>query len=158
MVRVFQLRVSAILACAWMAALALPAPAQARQTDRDIKVSSIDFEGNQTFPASVLKTVIQTRKASWWPWSRFQAFDQRRLDADVSRLHAFYHDRGFPEAKVRPGEFTVSTDGDSVSVQFVIEEGPPLLIRSLVVEGLDGLPPAITEPAANLPLKPGDRR
>jgi outer membrane protein assembly factor BamA len=141
-----------------MAALALPAPVLAQQTERDIKVSSIAFEGNQTFAAGVLTTVIQTRKASWWPWSRFQPFDQRRLDADVSRLRAFYHDRGFPEARVRLGDVTVSPSGESVSLRFVIEEGPPLLIQTVVVEGLEGLPPAITEPAANLPLKPGDRR
>src|SRR5688572_6586824 len=139
-----------------MAGLAVPAWAQ--QTGRDIKVKSIAFEGNQTFAAGVLQTAIQTRKASWWPWSRFQAFDQRRLDADLSRLRAFYHDRGFPEVDVRLGEVTVSPDGDSVSLRFVIEEGPPLLISSIVVEGLEGLPPAITEPAAGLQLKPGDRR
>ncbi|HUR22218.1 MAG TPA: POTRA domain-containing protein, partial [Vicinamibacterales bacterium] len=158
MVRGFPLRLTAILACAWMFVLAVPARAQAQKTDRDIKVSSIDFEGNQTFAPAILKTVIQTRKASRWPWSRFQAFDQRRLDADVARLRAFYHDRGFPEAQVRVGKVTVSTGGDSVALQFVIEERSPLLIRTLVVEGLEGLPPAITEPAATLPVKPGDRR
>ena len=156
MVRPFRVRLISSLACAWMAALAVPA--QAQQTDRDIKVSSIAFEGNQTFSSGILKTVIQTREASWWPWSRFQAFDQRRLDADVSRLRAFYQDRGFAESKVRLGEVTVSSNGNSVSLRFVIEEGPPLLISSLVVEGLEGLPPAITGPAADLKLKPGDRR
>src|SRR5687767_11126288 len=156
MVPAFRVRLMPILACAWMAALA--SPAQAQQTERDIRVSSIAFEGNQTFAAATLKTVIQTRQASKWSWSRFQAFDQRRLDADVSRLRAFYNDRGFPEANVRLGEVTVSPDGESVSLRFVIEEGPALLIRTLVVEGLEGLPPAITEPAADLPLKPGDRR
>ena len=158
MVSAVQVRLLMTLACAWMAAFAVPATVEAQQTDRDIKVSSIAFEGNQTFPTATLKTVIQTRQASKWPWSRFQAFDQRRLDADVSRLRAFYHDRGFPDVQVRLGEFTVSSDGDSISLRFVIEEGLPLLIRTLVVEGLDGLPPAITEPASRLQLKPGDRR
>ena len=156
MVPTFHIRLIAFLALVWMVAVA--APARAQQTDRDIKVSSVTFEGNQTFAAGILKTVIQTRKAGWWPWSRFQPFDQRRVDADVSRLRAFYHDRGFPEVKVRLGEFTISKDGDSIALRFVIEEGAPLLIRTLTVEGLEGLPPAVTEPAARLPLKAGDRR
>src|SRR5688572_11695190 len=157
MVSAVHVRLLTILACAWVAAIAAPATAEAQQTERDIKVSSIAFEGNQTFPAPTLKTVIQTRQASKWPWSRFQPFDQRRLDADVSRLRAFYHDRGFPDVDVRLGEVSVSTDGDSIALRFVIAEGLPLLIRTLVVEGLEGLPPAITEPASRLQLKPGDR-
>lgn len=153
--RPFYARLFSILACVWIVGLA--APARARETERDIKVKSIAFEGNESFPPAALKVVIQTRQASRWPWSRFQAFDQRRLDADVSRLRAFYRDRGFPEVRVRLGEVSVSLDGKSVSVRFVIEEGPPLLIRTLKVEGLEGLPVAITEPAARLQLKPGDR-
>ena len=70
MVRTFYTRLFVVLACAWMAGLAVPA--WAKQTERDIKVKSIAFEGNQTFAAGVLQTVIQTRKASWWPWSRFR--------------------------------------------------------------------------------------
>jgi outer membrane protein assembly complex protein YaeT len=158
MVPAIRVRLLTVLAWAGMVAIAVPAAAEAQQTERDIRVSSITFEGNQTFPAATLKTAIQTRQASKWPWSRFQAFDQRRLDADVSRLRAFYNDRGFPGVRVRLGEVTVSPDGKSVSLRFVIEEGPPLIIRTLVVEGLDGLPPVITEPAARLQLKPGDRR
>src|SRR5829696_3572261 len=98
MVRLFRVRLIGIVACAWAVGVAMPAQAQAQapQKDRDIRVSSITFEGNETFAATVLKTVIQTRQASKWPWTRFQAFDQRRLDADVSRLRAFYQDRGFP--------------------------------------------------------------
>jgi outer membrane protein assembly complex protein YaeT len=158
MVPAIRVRLLTVLAWAWVVAIAVPAAAEAQQTERDIRVSSITFEGNQTFPAGTLKTAIQTRQASKWPWSRFQAFDQRRLDADVSRLRAFYNDRGFPGVRVRLGEVTVSPDGKSVSLRFVIEEGPPVIIRTLVVEGLEGLPPAITEPAARLQLKPGDRR
>lgn len=156
MVSTFYIRLFAILA--WVGVVGLAAPAQAQEAERDIRVSSIAFEGNATFPAGVLKGVIQTRQASKWPWSRFQPFDQRRLEADVSRLRAFYHDRGFAEVKVRLGEVKIALDGKSVSVRFVVDEGAPVLISSLVVEGLEGLPPAITEPAARLQLKPGDRR
>ncbi|MEO6224104.1 MAG: BamA/TamA family outer membrane protein [Vicinamibacterales bacterium] len=155
MLRSLHTRLILILACAWI--IGSEGPALAQQAGRQIKVKSIAFEGNVAFAPAALKSVIQTRQARRWPWSRSQAFDQRRLDADVSRLRAFYRDRGFPEVRVRLGEVTVTSDGSSVSVRFVIEEGPPLLIRSLVVEGLEGLPLTITEPAAHLPLKAGDR-
>ena len=156
MVRAPRILAVAILACASLVAGARPALAQ--DAKRDVKVKSIDFEGNLTFQATTLKSVIQSREASWWPWSRFQPFDQRRVDADVLRLRAFYQDRGFPEVAVRLGDVTVSTDGSSVSIQFVIAEGAPVLIRSLVVEGLDSLAAPIAAEAARINVKPGDRR
>ena len=156
MVRAPHILAVAILACASLAAGARPACAQ--EAKRDVKVKSVDFEGNQTFPASALKTVIQTREASWWPWSRFQPFDQRRVDADVLRLRAFYQDRGFADVSVRLGDPAVSTDGSAISIQFVIAEGAPVLIRALTIEGLDTLQAPIAEEARGFVVKAGDRR
>jgi outer membrane protein insertion porin family len=143
---------------AFVLLIAVAAPASAQEAARDRHVSSITFEGNTTFPSAILKAVIQSREKSWWPWSRSQTFDQRRVDADVLRLAAFYNDRGFPDAKIKLGDIGVSKDGTSISLAFVIEEGTPVMIRSLVVEGLDGLPPPILEDAAGMNLKAGDRR
>jgi outer membrane protein assembly complex protein YaeT len=156
MVRFLHACVGVIPACILM--LLVAAPAAAQETDEDIRVKSIAFEGNASFPAGTLKSVIQTRQASRWPWSRFQPFDKRRIEADVLRLRAFYRDRGFPDADARLAGVTVSEDGQSVAIRFSVTEGPPLLIRSVTVEGLEGLGPHITEPATRIRLKPGDRR
>jgi outer membrane protein assembly complex protein YaeT len=131
-----------------------PAAAQAQR----VKVSSLKFEGNTTFPTKFLRTVVQTRQKGLFPWSRWVAFDQRRLDADLSRLRAFYTDQGFPDVQVRLGEVKVSDDGKSMSIHIVIDEGAPLLVGEIRVEGLDGLPEDITRPAADLALRTGDRR
>jgi outer membrane protein assembly complex protein YaeT len=158
MLRVSLVRVIAATALAAACMSAGAEAAQTAQPRKDIKVSSLAFEGNTTFPDEILRTVIQTRQASRWPWAHWVPFDQRRLDADLSRLRAFYADQGFPDSRVRLGEVKVSADGNSISIHIVIEEGAPLVVGEVRLEGLEGLPEVIARPAAELPFKAGDRR
>lgn len=150
----------AVTACAvvCLSAGVRPAAAQSAREQRDVKVTSLSFEGNQTFPDKTLRTVVQTRRASRWPWARWVPFDQRRLDADLSRLTAFYRDQGFPDVRVRLGEVTVSKDGRSMALTIAIDEGVPLVVGAARVEGLEGLTEFIARPAAVLPFATGDRR
>jgi outer membrane protein assembly factor BamA len=139
-------------------ALAAPAAATAGQDPASVRVSSIEFAGNSEFDAGTLRLVMQTRKAGFWPWSNWLPFDQRRLDADLARLQAFYTDQGFPDARVRLGAATLDTEGDSIAIRIEIDEGAPLLVGAVTVEGLEGLPDAVTGPAATLPIRSGLRR
>ncbi len=141
-----------------LVAVAVPAVAGAAQDKPEVRVSSLTFLGNETFDDGVLRRVVQTRKASRWPWADWLPFDQRRLDADLSRLTAFYVDEGFPDARVRLEDMTGSADGRSVALRIRIDEGAPLLVEQVVIEGLDGLPEGVTAPAQRLPIRAGQRR
>ncbi len=146
------------LAAACLMAGVRPAAAQPARGSRDVRVASLSFEGNKTFPDKTLRTVVQTRQAGWWPWTRWVPFDQRRLDADLSRLRAFYTDQGFPDVSVRLGDVAVSADGRSIRLRIDIDEGAPLVVGAARVDGLEGLTEFIARPAAELPFRAGDRR
>jgi len=146
--------------CAAVLAMALgtSAIATARQDRPEVKVSALSFVGNKAFADPVLRSVMRTRKASRWPWSNWVPFDQRILDADLTRLRAFHVDQGFPDVRVRLDEVTLSENGRSIALRVAINEGAPLLMSAVTVEGLDGVAESITGPAQDLPIKAGGRR
>jgi len=160
----------------WAAAtiLALPvllSPADARAQDPaqagPPRLSEIRFEGNETFPSDSLEVVLRNRESECrspvfqlllfcplgFDFARDERlFHQREFPGDVLRLKAYYSERGFREARVdtvvqRPSE-------DQVKVLFRIEEGPPVIIRSLEVIGAAEIPGMA---ANDLPVQEGDR-
>src|SRR5207245_6709714 len=57
---------------------------------------------------------------------------------DLARPVRYYRARGYYDADV--GEPQIETHDDAVDVRVTIREGRPVRIRSLRVDGLDGLP------------------
>jgi outer membrane protein assembly factor BamA len=58
---------SGVLVCCVLASACLD--------ENAIRVASITFEGAESFSASDLKRVIETRQGGRWPWSRWRGFD-----------------------------------------------------------------------------------
>ncbi|MFW6206204.1 MAG: BamA/OMP85 family outer membrane protein, partial [Gemmatimonadota bacterium] len=71
------------------------------------------------------------------------------LDADAFRPRVYYFERGFREARVRADTTTLGPD--RIRVTFRIEEGRPVRVTDVEV---DGLPDDLADRA--LPLEPGD--
>ena len=119
-------------------ALALAASA-CRETG-DVQVTSINFEGNTAINDAALKSVIATRDSSILPWSRKRFFDRPELDRDVSRIVAYYADRGYPKAKVVGVDAKLNDAKDKVEITVRINEGAPIVVENIAFEGLDALP------------------
>ena len=131
------------------------------------EVVELRFEGAQAFPEAQLRTAIETRKTSCkvpWPFSwlvctslvgvaedRAYLDDPIVLDADAIRLRLFYFQRGYREASVAVD--TVA-QRDGIEVVFTIDEGQPVRVASLEVDGGSGFLP--DDIARALPLKLGD--
>ena len=66
-------------------------------------------------------------------------FSPVQLQEDVARLRQFYRGSGFSKVRV---DYTLTYDREAnlVDVTFVIDEGPPGLLRSVQVAGPDGSP------------------
>lgn len=126
-----------------------------------IEVRAIEFLGNEAFPEDSLARTIVNRETTCRSFSVFGLFcpfgaqreqlNQRELARDVQRLTNFYNIRGFRDARVdtvivRPSENTVE-------VSFQIDEGPPVRIASLTVEGADVFEEF--DPTAELPVQVG---
>jgi outer membrane protein assembly factor BamA len=137
----------------------LPArPLPAQDTARVVR--SLKFEGNRNLSSTLLSAAISTTNSSWFartPPFRWiglgekRYFDEQEFRRDVLRLTLFYRQSGFLEAKV---DTAVKRSPNRVDVRFVIREGPPVVVESFELSGLDSIPKreALLE---DLPLRVG---
>jgi outer membrane protein assembly complex protein YaeT len=125
----------------------------------DVQVSSLKFAGTQAVTADELKAVIATRENGFLPWSRKHFFDREEFDRDVRRIEAYYADKGFPNAKVVGVDVQLNAAKDKVDLTVTVDEGEPILVESIVFEGVAALPADhIERLTAQMPIKAGNPR
>src|SRR6185312_410540 len=128
--------------------LARPLPAQDLSCSGagpgDLQIRSLSFDGNDHFSDSQLSNAIVTTPSSWWrrvlhvPIGAQHCLDTLEVARDALRLRLLYRQHGYYHTQATP---RVSPNGpNAVSVLFTIAEGPPVLIDSLTVSGLDSVP------------------
>jgi outer membrane protein assembly complex protein YaeT len=105
----------------------------------DIQIANIHFNGVEQIDEGALKGALQTREGSWIPWGRKRYFDRRAFEADLKRIETFYHDRGFPDARVASFDVALNDAQDKVSVTVNISEGEPIRLAAVELEGFDVL-------------------
>jgi outer membrane protein assembly factor BamA len=141
-----------LLVAAW------PARAQVVLAD-SLEIRKVRFEGSEHFPDPVLSTAIvtsATRCNAVAPLCWFgvavdrQYLDTVQLALDTIRLNVFYYRAGFRDAAIHA---STAPENGGVAVTFEIEEGPPVRVGSIQVDGADSLSRDITR---NLPLRVGD--
>jgi len=135
--------------------------AEAQIDDRVIR--GLTFEGNNSIPAPVLEASIATTKSGWFArnglvrWlglGEKRYFDEVEFQRDVFRLAVLYKRSGFPDVQV---DTLVRRDPENVWITFLIEEGAPILVDTLIVTGLDSVPGWVRNRAdLDLPLQQGD--
>ena len=125
----------------------------------DIEVRTLTFRGNRTFSDARLATQIATTPSgTLYRYARFigtrHCLDRVHLPLDSIRLLRFYQERGFYDVAVDLD--TVTVGPSAIAVRFTIDEGRPMLIDSLRVLGLEGLPDSVRI-RRGLPLAVGQR-
>jgi outer membrane protein assembly complex protein YaeT len=145
-----------------LACLALLAAVSAACIEQgSVEVKSLKFTGNKAVKASQLKSVLATAASDKLlgiqvPWGTKRYFSREQFEADLKRIVAFYTDRGYPDARVRSFDAKLSPDQKSVDVTIDIDEGEPIRVERIVMEGLDSLPAERRqELEKRLPLQPG---
>lgn len=112
------------------------------------EVRAVEFHGVHAVKASELRDAISTKKSSclsvlFTPvcvFSKSPYFYQRRyfdpleFRRDVLRVLVFYYRRGWRDARV---DTTVARTDTEVRVRFDVVEGPPTVVDTVVVAGLD---------------------
>jgi outer membrane protein insertion porin family/translocation and assembly module TamA len=115
----------------------------------DLEIRGVAFTGNTHFRDSELGNAIITTPSSWMrrtlgiPLGARHCLDSLEVQRDAVRLRLFYRQRGYYKTSVAPHIATVTPGG--VQVTFAIGEGPPVMLDSVVVTGLDSLPPSVQE-------------
>ncbi|MGD2152631.1 MAG: BamA/TamA family outer membrane protein [Gemmatimonadales bacterium] len=157
-------RLAAVLAFAVGSLTAAPAAAQVSARDTLPVVRKIRFNGNATFSDREIERAIATRDSGcksvllsplcWIGWDAFvrtERLDRRELRTDIARIRVFYFRRGFRDAQV---DTTVIRHNGIVDVVFRIEEGKPVIVRDLQVQGLEDIS-AVGRVIPDLALQPG---
>jgi outer membrane protein insertion porin family len=116
----------------------------------EVKSVEFRFEGKQTLPEEDLRRRIAlTGRGGMVGLRRFfgflpfispvgvHPFDPLELQRDVVRLSNHYHRSGFLKAEVTY-DVRYNAESDLVQVTYVIDEGPPLLTRSIRFVGESG--------------------
>lgn len=119
------------------------------QEDDRYELSSINFEGNETFDDAELKAVIQSQENPFWFWRFLYStitilgsppnyFDSSTISVDVISLKSFYSVNGFFKAEI-DYSFVVDTIGKSAEITYFINENTPHTYGNVQFSGLDKL-------------------
>ena len=127
-----------------------------KEDQTGIEVKDLSFSGNKAVPTAQLKSVLATAESARLPWGAKEYFTREEFEADLKRIVAYYHDRGYPDARVRSFDVQLSSDQKSVRLQIDIDEGEPIRVERIVLTGLDPIPEEHRHDLeTRLPLKAG---
>ena len=133
-----------LLACAAMGPRAVRAQDLVCETG-DVEVRRLTFEGNRAFDDARLAAVVQTTPSNRWRRvfgvvGTRRCLDREELPRDSLRLLIYYRRQGYWRAAV---QYEVRPLRPEIAeVRFTIREGAPVILDSLGIAGLEGLPAA----------------
>lgn len=105
----------------------------------EVEVRRISFVGNKQLPAPELLKIMQTNETGMFSFlSDRNKFSRAAFDEDLTRVQAWYYDKGY--LQMRPGRPTVALTADRafVDITIPVEEGPRYRIREFDVMETDG--------------------
>jgi outer membrane protein insertion porin family len=105
-----------------------------------IQVHSLKFTGVKSVKESALREALATRSSSKLPWGTHRFFVRSQFDADLSRLRAFYTDRGFPNARVTGFDARLNDKQDAIDLRVDVDEGEPVILSAVTLTGFDVVP------------------
>jgi outer membrane protein assembly factor BamA len=162
-VRFTRIRLGLCTALAFLAAYPGVNTARAQDIEcqrGDLEVFRLVFEGNHAFSDADLAKTIVTAPSAWarrylyLPFTVKHCLDRAELPNDRARLIIFYRRRGYPKVTVDTAVKELAPG--AVEVKFTISEGPPMILRSFLVRGLDSVPER-TGIVRGLPIRVGRR-
>jgi len=125
----------------------------------DVEVRRVSFEGNQAFSDAQLANGIVTTPSGWVRrvfgiLGARRCLDSLEVRKDPIRLAVFYRQHGF--SAVRIGTQIDSVRRRTVDVTFRIQEGSPVILERMTINGLDSVPRP-DRVTAGLPIRVGGR-
>jgi outer membrane protein assembly factor BamA len=109
----------------------------------DRQVLAVDFSGNKAIRSAELANAIVTTPSSFLrrrlhiPLGAERCLDSLEFRRDAYRIRILYYQRGYRRTTVEP--VIRDAGARAVKTRFEIHEGPPVIIDSLRVTGLDTL-------------------
>lgn len=119
------------------------------QSYREFELAGIDFEGNNSFSDSELKTILASKETPWWFWKFLNSFtsfgeepeyfDTSKISIDKQAIKSFYNANGFFLADVEHS-FEVDSSSKVIDLFYNIDEGNPSSYGKFNLNGFENMP------------------
>jgi outer membrane protein assembly factor BamA len=118
------------------------------QSYYDYELTSIEFNGNETFPKSELIKIIDSKESPMWFWVFLNSFtpfgdqavyfDSSKVSIDKIALKEFYKANGFFKAKIS-SQIQVDNEAKEIRLIYDIKENKPFYFGKVTIDGLGNL-------------------
>jgi outer membrane protein insertion porin family len=86
----------------------------------------VEFQGTRAFSGSMLRSLLLFKDE--------RSYDEHVIDASADRIRSHYESNGYPYAEAR-WTWKEIPDEDGILVQYSVDEGPLVCLRSLTTQG-----------------------
>jgi outer membrane protein insertion porin family len=102
---------------------------------KKVYITKIQFLGNKAFSSGNLRDIMETSEKGFFSWLTDSGYlDRKKLDFDVEKISAYYHNHGYINAKVGvPRVAYVKDKGLEITIE--IEEGLQFTVGKVSIEG-----------------------
>ncbi len=111
----------------------------------DYEVTSFKLYGVKQISESSLRDVLATKQRPWSHrflfWKDGPLYDGDEFKRDLLRIEKFYEMEGFLDARVDSHRVIVDDRKKKAKLNVYVNEGPPLLLREIVLRDLEGVIP-----------------
>ena len=108
---------------------------------KQVKITKLKFKGNKAIDKKIIKESIETLSPSIKPWVKRPVFDEKLFKDDIKRIRDLFEDYGYYDVTV-DYDLKYNDEGDQVKITVNINQGDPVILKSLNVVINDG---ALTE-------------
>src|SRR5690606_4959234 len=105
-----------------------------------VHVLGLEIEGQRVLSTEEIRAVMTTTTGGVLPWSSRPPFNRETFQEDLVRIARLYEARGYPDARVSVVAADLNEKGDGIRLRIGIDEGEPIRIESIRLEGVDDLP------------------
>ena len=100
-----------------------------------VYITKIEFSGNEIFDDDDLKDIMETSEKGFWSWiTDAGVLDNNKLQFDVQKITAFYHNKGYIDARTGDPEISYE-EGKGLTVTIPVTEGKQFKINNVKIEG-----------------------
>jgi outer membrane protein insertion porin family len=117
---------------------------------RYYKLGTINFVGNQSFPAKSLNDyMIGTTRARLSQFKKELPFVQTDLETGSGLLKNYYISQGFPNVQIEPLQYQFNEALDQVDVTVTIKEGQKFVFGTITFPEVPGIPASALQAKVN---------
>jgi outer membrane protein insertion porin family len=103
---------------------------------KEVKVESIDFDGNTAFTDGDLRGAMdETSERHWWKFWSSAKFDRKKYDEDKTKIVQYYRKHGYRDAEILLDTIWYSSDKKLMFIHMNMKEGAQYKIRHITWEG-----------------------